>query len=224
MFSLSLTAQSEEQQKLQHRADKYNQQQVIVSEPLLVRPYAPYAVPVYRRPYAQPSTFYGTSRLHGSLGLSLGLPTSGQPTTFGLYATLGQTNRLYLHARSSKSNPYNHYPNISLYEVNQWQDQLKEVFINRTDIGIGIAIKQLDRFYHILGINIYHLDRDLVYLDETLILPYPLDQYYSIDGDTKTSVNILYGLMYQPTSRLELSLQGLVIGHSVLQVSLGYNL
>jgi hypothetical protein len=225
-LSLSLTAQTEEQQKEQHRADKFNQPQVHIYEPVSLRPNALYAVPVtsYRPVYFPGSGPAVTSSLEGSIGLSLGGPTAELPVTFGAYLTLGHRHRLYLHARSSPSNPYNHYPEISLYQVNQWQDKLAETFTHKTDIGLGITIQQNQTLNHLVGLNLSYLDMDLVYLDEDRILPYPLDQHYSIEGKTETKVSLMYGLNCTVTGRLEVGLHCLASRQPTMQVNLGLKL
>lgn len=166
-------AQTETQEKLEKQREAYRLEHRLHTDP---RPtFQPFYIAYY---YSQGQDFnYNTDQPTCYLGLSYATNQS-----LGLSVSLG-TQTTVIQLRASKANPYKHYTNISRREIKEWQDELLEHYTTYTEITIERqAFKQLPI---LIGFNLQVRDRDLIYLDETNILPYPNSQYYSIDLDQK---------------------------------------
>lgn len=226
-LSISASAQTEEQQKQQKKAENSSSQGVEV-QPSLVYPRPVYPVyPVYPTypyftDYGRRYKAYSSSTLSFSFGASIAVSTLiTDPVSLGLYTTISNKYGLYLHARSSKSNPNRYYDNINRLEAEGWGDQYQGEFKQRQEIGIGYLLDK-DQVKHIIGLNIQTIKSDLNYIDPTGILPYRGDLLYSIEREIRTKVNPMYGILHQATdTNLELGAQVTIQRNPLVQASVG---
>ena len=226
-LSISAIAQTEEQQKQQKKAENSSSQGVEVQPsfgyPRPVYPvYPTYPTYPYFSDYNRRYKAYSSSTLSFSVGASIAVSTLiTDPVSFGLYTTISNKYGLYLHARSSKSNPNRYYDNINRLEAEQWGDQYQGEFKQRQEIGIGYLLEQ-DQVKHIIGLNIQTIKSDLNYIDPTGILPYRGDNIYSIERETRTKVNPLYGILHPiPNSNAQLGAQVTIQRNPLVQASIG---
>lgn len=226
-LSISVSAQTEEQQKQQKKAENSSSQGVEVQPsfgyPRPVYPvYPTYPTYPYFTDYGRRYKAYSNSTLAFSFGASIAVSTLiTDPVSFGIYTTISNKYGLYLHARSSKSNPNKYYDNINRIEAEGWGDQYQGEFKQRQEIGIGYLLEQ-DQVKHIIGLNIQTIKSDLNYIDPTGILPYRGDNIYSIERETRTKVNPMYGILHQaPNSNLELGAQVTIQRNPLVQASVG---
>lgn len=223
-LSISAIAQTEEQQKQQKKAENSSSQGVEVQPSFgYPRPVYPvYPTYPYFSDYNRRYKAYSSSTLAFSFGASIAVSTLiTDPVSFGIYTTISNRYGLYLHARSSKSNPNKYYDNINRIEAEGWGDQYQGEFKQRQDIGIGYLLEK-DQVKHIIGLNIQTIKSDLNYIDPTGILPYRGDNLYSIEREIRTKVNPLYGIVHQaPNSNLELGAQITIQRNPLVQASVG---
>lgn len=223
-LSISVNAQTEEQQKQQKKVENSRPNQLEVQPSFgYPRPVYPvYPTYPYFSDYSRRYKSYQSTPIAVSIGASIAVSTQiTDPTLFGLYMTLGKKNGLYLHARSSKSNPNKYYDNISRLEAEQWGDQYQGEFKQRQDIGIGYLLNR-DQVNHIIGLNIQTTKSDLNYIDPTGILPYRGDNIYSIEREIRTRVNLLYGILHPiPNTNGQLGAQITIQRNPLIQASIG---
>lgn len=227
-LSISVNAQTEEQQKQQKKVEnsKPNQLEVQPSFGYLlgqsIRSIRSYPTYPYFSDYSRRYKSYQSTPIAVSIGASIAVSTQiTDPTLFGLYMTLGKKNGLYLHARTSKSNPNKYYDNINRLEAEQWGDQYQGEFKQKQDIGIGYLLNR-DQIKHIIGLNIQTTKSDLNYIDPTGILPYRGDNIYSIEREIRTRVNLLYGILHPiPNTKGQLGAQITIQRNPLIQASIG---
>lgn len=223
-LSISVNAQTEEQQKQQKKVENSRPNQLEVQPSFgYPRPVYPvYPTYPYFSDYSRRYKSYQSTPIAVSIGAAVAVSTQiTDPTLFGLYMTLGKKNGLYLHARSSKSNPNKYYDNISRLEAEQWGDQYQGEFKQRQDIGIGYLLNR-DQVNHIIGLNIQTTKSDLNYIDPTGILPYRGDNIYSIEREIRTRVNLLYGILHPiPNTNGQLGAQITIQRNPLIQASIG---
>ena len=223
-LSISVNAQTEEQQKQQKKVENSRPDGIEVQPSFgYPRPIYPvYPTYPYFSDYGRRYKSYQSTPISVSVGASIAVSTQiTDPTLFGLYMTLGKNNGLYLHARTSKSNPNKYYDNISRLEAEQWGDQYQGEFKQRQDIGIGYLLNR-DQVNHIIGLNIQTTKSDLNYIDPTGILPYRGDNIYSIEREIRTRVNLLYGILHPiPNTNGQLGAQITIQRNPVIQASIG---
>lgn len=238
------TAQSEQEQKLQKRAER-DQPRTTPSQPdqtIYVTPtYVPqnpfwfnrqrsiYSQPRYRDwHYDDRSEYTGQSKqsafdIQLSLGLSLDVSATDMPTVFGLYAALGSSNfQIYGGWGTSTQNPYPHYPNITLEDVTNWNDEFHSFQDEIRCIPLGARIKHTNNLYHIIGINLIDKQRNLVYRDELNILTAESDDnLYTIIGNQEQWTNLTIGQGIVIDQDIELSIQVHFPKQPSIQASIG---
>jgi len=241
------SAQSEQEQKLQKRAER-NQPTTTPSQsdqPVYVTPtyvpqtqFWPYRPqPVYNRPryrdwyYDDSSEYTGKSQqsafdIQLSLGFSLAVSVVDVPSVFGLYAALGSSNfQIYGGWGTSTQNPYPHYPNITLEDVISWNDEFHSFQDQVKSIPLGARIKHANNLYHIIGINIIDKQRNLVYRDELNILTIESDDnLYTIIGNQEQWTNLTIGQGIVIDQEVELNIQLHFPRQPSIQASIGITL
>lgn len=211
-------SQSEEQQKIQKRSSRNtpsiqnnNTENNTVYVPVYNTPPVVYPYNNYYSPYnpyypyrgINRSGYYGNDYYNGSssngnpinIEFRLGLTASlNNPSSVGLFTTLGGQTFIYVSYEGSKSSEYEHYDNISFEEVTLWNDEQIGEFERYSSFSIGLGsefIRDLNQFG---GINLSTTKKDLVFYDEYLILSD--NGEYSINDTLKNDFSLLYGLLY----------------------------
>lgn len=216
---LTLHAQVREEKLLkvkeQHNTEEQSTYQPVYQRntfvPYWQRPYTPY----FQTPSREP--------LPVSIGGVLSLPAHIQLPLFGLYTTIGDERALYLHFAASKQNQHNHYTNITRADVIEWGDTIQTTYNQRTDFGAGIVLRKESPVSHVMGLNLYTLNQDLLIKDPLNILPYPGEELYSIDLNNKTGINIMYGILYHYNS-LEIGIQCFFLSRPSIQAVFGISI
>ena len=223
-LSISVFAQTEEQQKQQKKVENSRPQESGVQPSFAPRPYPiwptyPYYTD-YNRRYIARNNATPTLTISASVAVPFLIT---DPTTLGIALTIQQNHGLYLHARQSKSNPYKYYDNISRLEAEQWGDQYQGLFNKHIDIGIGYLIDK-STITHIIGLNIQTQTSDLNYQDQTGILPYRGDLIYSIERETRTYIKPMYGIQHPvPNTDMVLGAQTIIQRHPIVQANVGFS-
>ncbi len=153
-------------------------------------PYNPYIPYVSNRTFNRPPSQFSIG-LKSSLGYKYPTPTLGFYTNFG-----NSRSFFHLSVEGSNSSPYEHYDNITIEDVSLIYKDIKlDEFERYLGVTIGVGGRLTPKFSPTVGFNIYEIDRDIVYLDETNILS--SNGEYSINGGSEQSFNIMIGGYYQ---------------------------
>lgn len=226
MFSLSLTAQSEEQQKQQKKAENSRSQNLELRPsffyPTQVYPHHSGYRPVYERTSSSPSSF--NYDLKYSIGLtSPALSSNSIPKPIGFYMTvINQSRGFYILARASKPNPNRYYNNITKQEANQWGDEYKGQYTQLQDLTIGI-LTTTNPISHLIAINTRSITTDQLYLDPTGILPYRDSRLYSIDRQIQVKIRPVYGIIASTNQhQVQLGIQTILDRQPTILVLGGY--
>jgi hypothetical protein len=162
-------------------------------------PYNPYIPYVPNRTFSRPPSQFSVG-IKSSLGYEYATPTLGFYTNFG-----NSRSFFHLSVEGSSSSPYEHYDNITIEDVSLiYKDTKLDEFERYLGVIIGVGGRLTPKFSPIVGLNIYEIDKDIVYLDDTNILS--SDGKYSINGGSNQNFNIMVGGYYQIGS-VELGLQ-----------------
>ena len=217
-FTHTTFAQSERDQKINKKVERDNPlppQNTKPPQSVIVQPtpyYNPYYNPYrntyplyqrYNRPSViippQPLTYQNNPRRESNVdfGLmtTLGFYNSSRPT-IGLRGTLGGENYYGIFGwEASARNPYSHYNNISILDVEGWDDESigKFTTTNTLELGIGINITK-GLYTTVIGYGTTKREY-LAFMDEEYVLS--PNGKYSINGQTKTLNGLQIGMSYR---------------------------
>lgn len=222
VFTYTTLAQSERNQKLNKVAEKNSpqpRQNISSPQPIIIQP-NPYLHP-HRNLYGNR---YNTYRRYGwgrgvmippqpiiynnppakervrrniDIGLmaTLGLYDVSRPTV-GLRFLLGGEQYYGIFGlEASARNPYSHYSNITIVDVDEWEDTSVGQFTTTNTIELGMGIVLRDGLYvNIIGYGTTNR-KYLAFMDEEYVLS-PNGEY-SINGETKTLTGFQMGVSHR---------------------------
>ena len=142
------------------------------------------------------------------------------PTSLGLFTTIGNKMFLYLSYEGSPSSTYEHYDNISFEEVMNWGDEQRDTFETYTSFSVGFGGEVTDKLSQFAGININTINKDLVFYDELLILSN--NGEYSINDTEKTNFSLVYGLIFD-MNKLSVGPSIYFLNRTRFNINLGFN-
>lgn len=239
-----LMGQSERDQKINKKSDRNKPTTtVVVTESQTVyqnnsyypplNPYNPYNNRGFRNGYYENNynsnrgnnNFFSKKRSDNStprnsnirLGFIGGL---SDPTSLGLFTTIGNKMFLYLSYEGSPSSTYEHYDNISFEEVMNWGDEQRDTFETYTSFSVGFGGEVTDKLSQFAGININTINKDLVFYDELLILSN--NGEYSINDTEKTNFSLVYGLIFD-MNKLSVGPSIYFLNRTRFNINLGFN-
>jgi hypothetical protein len=216
-FGISLSSQTERDQKIQKRVERDNPSSSTIRPPVVTPspyygpgrfPYQPYYGPYrpwYNNRYYRNSFYYGSVPVVASRSrvarendpvFGFGLVSSiiaDAPSTVGVRMLIGgKYVYLFGNYQFSKMNPHSHFDNITLVDVINWNDQYQESVTTNVswDLGVGMRINKI--VYPTVSIGNNKVREYLVYFDETGVLS--PNGLYSINGRDKQIFSLTTGV------------------------------
>lgn len=199
---------SESESKFGKRSERDNPPRLDGNVFINPNPNFPITYPYYNfyNPYNPYIPYYGNfNRFSGSpLQFSMGAKSSigfeHLTPSLGFYTNFGR-NKGFFHMsfEASSSSDYEHYDNITLSEAVLEYDDVRAGEFNRyvgVSLGVGGRINQ--KISPIIAVNIYELEEDLIFIDDTGILS--SEGEYTINGKTTQNFNLMVGSYIQVNS------------------------
>lgn len=245
--SISAICQSTERnQKLNKVVEKNSpppRQNISSPQPVIVQP-NPYVHPygnLYGNPYrynrrygwgrrsmiipSQPIIYHNTptrGRVNRNIDIglmtTLGIYDESRPTVGLRFLSGGKQYYGIFGLEASARNPYSHYNNITIVDVDEWEDTSVGQFTTTNTIELGMGIVLRDGLYvNIIGYGTTNR-KYLAFMDEEYVLS-PNGQY-SINGETKTLTGLQLGVSRR-TKRTIISMDLGLLGPKRLSIGMG---
>ena len=195
--------QSEEYfEKSQKRSEKFFRN----NSPIIYNPYLvnPYNTPFYRPYIYSPWSYYPrTTRVNRNddikyLLLHVGFSntfSNNTPYSYGVYVSFkGERMVTLFDIEFSNQNNYQHYDNISLGNVQYWNDDFIGELNTIFDFGIGVGPKVTSSLYPFVMASVIGSNQYLIFFDETYVLSNTGE--YTINGDQSIQFNFGPGILF----------------------------